>query len=78
VLGVAVLAAVFANRGGYQTPGTFANRGGYQTPGTFVHGLAPALTIGAITVAIGAAAALLIPPRHRATATALKPAVEAA
>jgi MFS family permease len=66
VLGVTVLAAVFANRGGY------------QTQGTFVHGLAPALTIGAITVAIRAAAALLIPPLRRATATALKPAVEAA
>jgi MFS family permease len=65
VLGVAVLATVFANRGGY------------QTPRTFVHGLAPALTIGAITVALGAAAALLI-PRQRATATALKPAIESA
>jgi EmrB/QacA subfamily drug resistance transporter len=66
VLGVAVLAAVFANRGGYQTPGTFVN------------GLTPALTIGAITVAVGAAAALFIPPLRRTTATSLKPALESA
>jgi hypothetical protein len=38
----------------------------------------PALTIGAITVAIGVAAPLLIPPPQRAAAIALKPAVEAA
>src|SRR5947209_10341421 len=65
VLGIAVLAAVFSARGGY------------ATPGQFVDGFVPALTIGAITVGIGAAAALLIPPRERA-ATTLKPAVEAA
>jgi MFS family permease len=66
VLGLAVLAA------------GFSARGGYATPGAFVDGFVPALTIGAITVAIGAAAALLIPPLKRATATSLKPAVEAA
>jgi len=66
VLGVAVLAAVFANRGGY------------QTPGAFVHGLVPALTIGAITVGIGAGAALLIPPLRRTAAASLKPAMESA
>ena len=66
VLGIAVLSAVFSARGGY------------ATPTAFVDGFAPALTIGAITVAIGAVAALLIPPRPRATATSLKPAVEAA
>jgi hypothetical protein len=38
----------------------------------------PALAIGAITVAIGAAAALLIPPLQRATAAPPKPVVEAA
>jgi hypothetical protein len=43
VLGIAVLAAVFSARGGY------------TTPGAFVEGFVPALTIGAITVAIGAA-----------------------
>ena len=53
VLGIAVLAAVFSARGGY------------ATPRAFVDGFVPALTIGAITVAIGAAAALLIPPLRR-------------
>ena len=66
VLGIAVLAAMFSARGGY------------ATPSAFVDGFVPALTIGAITVAIGAAAALLIPPRQRATVTALKPALESA
>ena len=36
------------------------------------------MTIGAITVAIGAAAALLIPPLRRTTAVPLKPAMESA
>jgi hypothetical protein len=62
VLGVAVLAAVFANQGDY------------TTPTTFVAGFTPALTIGAATVALGAAAALLIPRRRRARA-ALEPAL---
>ena len=66
VLGIAVLAAVFSGRGGY------------TTPSAFVDGFVPALTIGAITVAIGAAAALLIPPFRRTTTKALKPAVQAA
>lgn len=66
VLGIAVLAAMFSARGGY------------ATPSAFVDGFVPALTIGAITVAIGAAAALLIPPRQRATVTSLKPALESA
>jgi EmrB/QacA subfamily drug resistance transporter len=55
VLGIAVLAAVFSARGGY------------AAPSQFVAGFGPALTIGAITVAIGAAAALLIPPLRRTT-----------
>jgi EmrB/QacA subfamily drug resistance transporter len=66
VLGIAVLAAVFSARGGY------------AAPSQFVAGFGPALTIGAITVAIGAAAALLIPPLRRTTAASLKPAMEAA
>jgi EmrB/QacA subfamily drug resistance transporter len=65
VLGIAVLAAVFAGQGDY------------KTPAAFVAGFTPALTIGAITVAIGAAAALLI-PRKPSTAVSLRPAVEAA
>ena len=66
VLGIAVLAAVFSARGSY------------ATPSAFVDGFVPALTIGAITVALGAAAALLIPPVRRRTTVTLKPAVEAA
>jgi uncharacterized BrkB/YihY/UPF0761 family membrane protein len=42
VLGVAVLAAVFASQGDY------------ATPAAFVEGLTPALAIGAATVAMGA------------------------
>ena len=66
VLGIAALAAVFSGRRGY------------TTPSAFVDGFVLALTIGAITVAIGAAAALLIPPLRRTTDATLKPAVEAA
>lgn len=53
VLGVAVLAAVFANRGGYETPTAFAD------------GFAPALMLGAASVAAGAAVTLAIPRRRR-------------
>ncbi len=48
VFGVAVLASVFAARGGY------------ASPQSFVDGLIPAVAVGAGVVAIGAAAALLI------------------
>jgi EmrB/QacA subfamily drug resistance transporter len=65
VLGVAVLAAVFAGQGDY------------ATPSDFVAGFTPALIIGAITVALGAAAALLIPRQRTETAT-FKPALETA
>ena len=58
VFGVAVLAAVFSHYGGY------------QTPASFVHGVTPALYLGAALVAIGAAAALLIPRRRRRSAEA--------
>jgi nitrate/nitrite transporter NarK len=64
VLGIAVLAAVFANQGGY------------ETPSTFVAGFTPAVTIGAATVAAGAAAALMI-PRRRSVAVRLQPALQA-
>ncbi|MEW1718534.1 DHA2 family efflux MFS transporter permease subunit [Streptomyces sp. NPDC093109] len=50
-LGVAVLGAVFAARGGY------------DTPDTFVDGTVPALWIGAGAVALAALSALLIPGR---------------
>ena len=54
VLGVAVLASVFASSGGYGTPQTFTD------------GLVPALWIGAIVVGAGALVALLIPGRRSA------------
>jgi EmrB/QacA subfamily drug resistance transporter len=53
VLGVAVLASIFARYGGYESPATFND------------GLVPALWIGAIVVGIGAALALLIPRKPR-------------
>ena len=56
VFGVAVLAAVFSRYGGY------------ETPDSFVHGVTPALYLGAAIVAIGAAAALFIPRRRKASA----------
>jgi EmrB/QacA subfamily drug resistance transporter len=53
VLGVAVLASIFARYGGYASPATFND------------GLVPALWVGAIVVGIGAVAALFIPSRRR-------------
>jgi EmrB/QacA subfamily drug resistance transporter len=58
VLGVAVLAAVFSHRGGFESGDAFVS--GYQ----------PALLIGAAVLAAGAVAALLIPRRRRAQAPA--------
>ncbi|WP_274561371.1 MFS transporter [Streptomyces spiramyceticus] len=57
-LGVAVLGAVFAARGGYESADTF-------TDGTI-----PALWIGAGVVGLAAVVALLIPSRHEAAAPA--------
>jgi len=53
VFGVAVLASIFSHYGGY------------QTGAAFVHGVTPALYVGAAIVAIGAAAALFIPRKHK-------------
>ena len=53
VLGVAVLASIFARYGGYESPVTFND------------GLVPALWVGAVVVAVGAVSALLIPRRRR-------------
>jgi hypothetical protein len=53
VLGVAVLASLFAHHGGY------------DSPETFVDGLQPAMVVGATVVAAGAAAALLVPRKDR-------------
>jgi EmrB/QacA subfamily drug resistance transporter len=54
VLGVAVLAAVFAGAGGY------------ESGQAFVDGLRPALWVGAAVLALGAAVALLVPRKPRA------------
>jgi EmrB/QacA subfamily drug resistance transporter len=57
VFGVAVLASIFAQTGGY------------ASPETFVDGLVPATFVGAAVVAGGAAAALAIPRRNRSSST---------
>jgi EmrB/QacA subfamily drug resistance transporter len=54
VLGVAVLASIFGGAGGYETPSTFIN------------GMVPALWVGAVVVAVGAALAALIPRKRPA------------
>ena len=56
VLGVAVLASIFARYGGYQSPQTFAD------------GLVPALWVGAAVLALGSVVSLLIPRKRRAEA----------
>jgi EmrB/QacA subfamily drug resistance transporter len=66
VLGVAVLASVFAANGGYESPQAFTD------------GLVAALPIGAIVLAAGAGLALLTPGRRRAEAAGLEPAPAAA
>jgi EmrB/QacA subfamily drug resistance transporter len=72
VLGVAVLASIFAQTGGYESAVAFNN------------GLVPALWVGAIVVAVGAALSLLIPRKRRSAEAAvaeperLVPQVEAA
>ena len=53
VFGVAVLASVFANQGGY------------ESGQAFVDGMNPALVIGGVVVLLGAVAAFLIPGRGR-------------
>jgi EmrB/QacA subfamily drug resistance transporter len=54
VLGVAVLASIFAGAGGY------------ESPSTFIDGMVPALWVGAAVVAVGAVLAALIPTRRAA------------
>jgi len=67
VFGVAVLAAVFASFGGYESGQAFSD------------GMNPALIIGAIVVGLGALAAFAIPGRPRKTeAVAGEPLLEAA
>ena len=68
VLGVAVLASIFAHYGGY------------RTPETFVHGMNAAVFAGAAVVGVGAVASFLIPyrVRQRAGAERLVPELDAA
>lgn len=68
VLGVAVLASVFASHGGYHTAATFVN------------GMSAAVYVGAAVVVLGALAASLIPRRQRQVAETgqLVPELEAA
>ena len=62
MFGVAVLASIFAHYGGY------------GSGASFVDGLTPAIWVGAVVVAVGALAALLIPRRRRpAEVGALRP-----
>lgn len=62
VLGVAVLATIFTTAGGY------------GSGGEFVDGLRPALWVGAVVVAVGAATALLVrEPRRTPTTVASAP-----
>jgi EmrB/QacA subfamily drug resistance transporter len=62
VLGVAVLAAVFAGSGSY------------ASPQAFMDGVTPALWVGAAVLGVGSAVALLVPGRARAPQPALDPA----
>jgi EmrB/QacA subfamily drug resistance transporter len=68
VFGVAVLAAVFASYGGY------------DTPQSYVDGLTPAVWVGAFVVALGSIAAFMIPRvrRRQAEVDAAEPIAEAA
>ena len=61
VLGIAVLASIFAHTGGY-TSGA-----------AFVAGVVPAITVGAVVVLAGAIASALIPSRRREVAPAEVP-----
>jgi EmrB/QacA subfamily drug resistance transporter len=62
VLGVAVLATVFTDAGGY------------GSPQAYVDGLVPAVWVGAVVLAVGALVALLV-PRRRASVAAPGPAL---
>jgi predicted MFS family arabinose efflux permease len=62
VFGVAVLASIFSQYGGY------------ESPATYVDGLTPALWVGAAIVGLGAIAALFVPRKKReAEAVATEP-----
>jgi EmrB/QacA subfamily drug resistance transporter len=59
VFGIAVLATVFSNAGGY------------ATPQLFVAGLQPAAFVGAAVLALGAVSALFVPGRQRSVAASV-------
>ncbi len=63
VFGVAVLASVFASRGGY------------ASPEAFVAGLTPAVWVGTAVVGLGVLAALVVPSRRRAVEIEVRPAL---
>jgi EmrB/QacA subfamily drug resistance transporter len=65
VFGIAVVVAVFAGAGGY------------DSPGEFVDGFAPAMGVGAGFALIGAIAGLALPGRRAAIPVAAVPALEA-
>jgi hypothetical protein len=66
VLGVAVLASIFAHKGGYATPETFVN------------GMNAAVYVGAAVVALGSVAAFAIKRSRRAEAIEAVPELELA
>ena len=66
VLGVAVLASIFAHKGGYATPETFVN------------GMNAAVYVGAAVVALGSVAAFAITRSRRAEAVEAVPELELA
>ena len=66
VFGVAVLASVFSHYGGY------------QSGASFVHGLTPAVYVGAVVVALGGLAALAIKRRAPREVLEFEPSLEAA
>jgi hypothetical protein len=65
VLGVAVLATVFASNGSYASPQAYTD------------GMTSAVWVGAAVLAVGAIAALMVPGRKRAPLLAGRPQVEA-
>ncbi len=63
VFGIAVLGAVFSSKGGYASGQDYVN------------GLTPAIAVGAVVVALGAVAAMLVPARRRSREDATRPEV---
>jgi hypothetical protein len=64
VLGIAVLGAIFSSHGSYASGQDYVN------------GMTPAVYVGAVVVAIGAGAALLVPGRRRSRSPVAADAVD--